>query len=88
MLGPIGGYSASEDRWPLLIGSIGSTSLEARPELFVFSKGSPLSHIACLVHFQAAVVTTIGFLKDAPRVKFHGFNVYHKTRLILLKIIF
>ncbi|KAF7135142.1 hypothetical protein RHSIM_Rhsim08G0052000 [Rhododendron simsii] len=32
---------------------------------------------------EAAVVTTIGFLKDAPRVKFHGFNVYHKNRLIL-----
>ncbi|XP_058180330.1 protein MICRORCHIDIA 6-like isoform X3 [Rhododendron vialii] len=32
---------------------------------------------------EAAVVTTIGFLKDAPRMKFHGFNVYHKNSLIL-----
>ncbi|GMP30266.1 hypothetical protein CsSME_00005011 [Camellia sinensis var. sinensis] len=30
-----------------------------------------------------AVVTTIGFLKEAPRVNIHGFNVYHKNRLIL-----
>ncbi|KAK9271675.1 hypothetical protein L1049_002038 [Liquidambar formosana] len=31
----------------------------------------------------AAVVTTIGFLKDAPYVNIHGFNVYHRNRLIL-----
>ncbi|XP_028118752.1 protein MICRORCHIDIA 6-like isoform X9 [Camellia sinensis] len=30
-----------------------------------------------------AVVTTIGFLKEAPRVNIHGFNVYYKNRLIL-----
>ncbi|KAJ4712371.1 protein MICRORCHIDIA 6 [Melia azedarach] len=32
---------------------------------------------------EGKVVTTIGFLKDAPRVSIHGFNVYHKNRLIL-----
>lgn len=52
-----------------------------------FVHRSPLSHIAFLVHFQAAVVTTIGFLKDAPRVNCHGFNIYHKNRLILVRII-
>lgn len=30
------------------------------------------------------VVTTIGFLKEAPDVNIHGFNVYHKNRLILV----
>ncbi|XP_023765045.1 protein MICRORCHIDIA 6 [Lactuca sativa] len=29
------------------------------------------------------VVTTIGFIKEAPVVNIHGFNVYHKNRLIL-----
>ncbi|XP_028118756.1 protein MICRORCHIDIA 6-like isoform X13 [Camellia sinensis] len=33
--------------------------------------------------FREAVVTTIGFLKEAPRVNIHGFNVYYKNRLIL-----
>lgn len=33
---------------------------------------------------QGQVVTTIGFLKDAPQVYVHGFNVYHKNRLILV----
>ncbi|KAJ4960510.1 hypothetical protein NE237_020420 [Protea cynaroides] len=32
---------------------------------------------------EAAILTTIGFLKDAPHVNVHGFNVYHKNRLIL-----
>ncbi|XP_027192262.1 protein MICRORCHIDIA 6-like isoform X3 [Cicer arietinum] len=32
---------------------------------------------------EAIVVTTIGFLKEAPEVSIHGFNVYHKNRLIL-----
>ncbi|KAF5958680.1 hypothetical protein HYC85_005905 [Camellia sinensis] len=41
-------------------------------------------HIANLYHYSLrAVVTTIGFLKEAPRVNIHGFNVYHKNRLIL-----
>uniref|UniRef100_A0A803MG24 Morc S5 domain-containing protein n=1 Tax=Chenopodium quinoa TaxID=63459 RepID=A0A803MG24_CHEQI len=31
------------------------------------------------------VLTTIGFLKEAPDVNIHGFNVYHKNRLILVK---
>ncbi|KAJ0436906.1 putative histidine kinase/HSP90-like ATPase superfamily, morc, S5 domain 2 [Helianthus annuus] len=29
------------------------------------------------------VVTTIGFDKNAPNVNVHGFNIYHKNRLIL-----
>lgn len=29
------------------------------------------------------VVTTIGFLKEAPNVNVHGFCIYHKNRLIL-----
>ncbi|KAL2321807.1 hypothetical protein Fmac_026186 [Flemingia macrophylla] len=32
---------------------------------------------------EAIVVTTIGFVKEAPEVNIHGFNVYHKNRLIL-----
>ncbi|KAK2981552.1 hypothetical protein RJ640_027977 [Escallonia rubra] len=32
---------------------------------------------------EAAVVTTIGFLKEAPHVNIHGFNIYHRNRLIL-----
>ncbi|XP_052109672.1 protein MICRORCHIDIA 6 isoform X5 [Arachis duranensis] len=32
---------------------------------------------------ESAVVTTIGFVKEAPEVNVHGFNIYHKNRLIL-----
>lgn len=32
---------------------------------------------------EGEVITTIGFLKEAPQVNIHGFNVYHKNRLIL-----
>ncbi|KAK4270770.1 hypothetical protein QN277_019542 [Acacia crassicarpa] len=32
---------------------------------------------------EGTVVTTIGFLKEAPQVNIHGFVVYHKNRLIL-----
>lgn len=32
---------------------------------------------------EGAVVTTIGFLKEAPQINVHGFCVYHKNRLIL-----
>nr|XP_043637700.1 protein MICRORCHIDIA 6-like [Erigeron canadensis]XP_043637701.1 protein MICRORCHIDIA 6-like [Erigeron canadensis] len=32
---------------------------------------------------EGEVVTTIGFLKEAPVVNIHGFNIYHKRRLIL-----
>ncbi|XP_031403548.1 protein MICRORCHIDIA 6 isoform X1 [Punica granatum] len=32
---------------------------------------------------EGQVVTTIGFLKEAPLLNIHGFNVYHKNRLIL-----
>ncbi|CAH2036892.1 unnamed protein product [Thlaspi arvense] len=34
-------------------------------------------------HEQAEVVTTIGFLKEAPKVNLSGFCVYHKNRLIM-----
>ncbi|KAK1281453.1 hypothetical protein QJS04_geneDACA002782 [Acorus gramineus] len=30
-----------------------------------------------------SLITTIGFLNEAPEVNIHGFNVYHKNRLIL-----
>jgi len=36
-------------------------------------------HLYCVI-----VITSIGFLKEAPHVGFHGFNVYHKNRLILV----
>ncbi|XP_021891957.1 protein MICRORCHIDIA 6 isoform X1 [Carica papaya] len=32
---------------------------------------------------EAKVVTTIGFLKEAPHVNIHGFCIYHQNRLIL-----
>ncbi|XP_065875223.1 protein MICRORCHIDIA 6-like isoform X2 [Euphorbia lathyris] len=32
---------------------------------------------------EGQVITTIGFMKEAPRVNIHGFSVYHKNRLIL-----
>ncbi|XP_010532289.1 PREDICTED: protein MICRORCHIDIA 6 [Tarenaya hassleriana] len=32
---------------------------------------------------EGEVVTTIGFLKEAPKVNIHGFCVYHKNRLIM-----
>ncbi|KAG8635011.1 protein MICRORCHIDIA 6 isoform X2 [Manihot esculenta] len=32
---------------------------------------------------QTAVITTIGFLKEAPDVNVHGFNIYYRNRLIL-----
>uniref|UniRef100_A0A5B6ZI37 Putative MORC family CW-type zinc finger protein 3 isoform X1 n=1 Tax=Davidia involucrata TaxID=16924 RepID=A0A5B6ZI37_DAVIN len=32
---------------------------------------------------EGKIITTIGFLKEAPHVNIHGFNVYHKNRLIL-----
>ncbi|XP_073036103.1 protein MICRORCHIDIA 6-like [Primulina eburnea] len=34
-------------------------------------------------NLEDSVTTTIGFLKEAPQVNIHGFNVYHKNRLIL-----
>ena len=37
---------------------------------------------------QVPVLTTIGFLKDAPHVNIHGFNVYHRNRLILVSFLF
>lgn len=36
---------------------------------------------------QVSVITTIGFLKEAPHVNIHGFNVYHKNRLILVTLL-
>ncbi|CAK7325067.1 unnamed protein product [Dovyalis caffra] len=35
---------------------------------------------------EGEVLTTIGFLKEAPHVTVHGFNVYHKNRLILASV--
>ncbi|WRX20107.1 Morc [Theobroma cacao] len=32
---------------------------------------------------EAVVVTTIGFVKEAPSVNIHGYCIYHKNRLIL-----
>ncbi|KAH9324386.1 hypothetical protein KI387_004564, partial [Taxus chinensis] len=32
---------------------------------------------------EVNVITTIGFTKEAPLVNVHGFNVYHKNRLIM-----
>eukprot|EP00250_Pteridium_aquilinum_P010246 c19241_g1_i2 orf=507-2678(-) len=32
---------------------------------------------------EVSVITTIGFAKEAPLVSVHGFNVYHKNRLIM-----
>eukprot|EP01018_Ginkgo_biloba_P035797 Gb_08466 [translate_table: standard] len=32
---------------------------------------------------KGSVVTRIGFTKEAPLINVHGFNVYHKNRLIL-----
>ncbi|KAJ7558433.1 hypothetical protein O6H91_04G038800 [Diphasiastrum complanatum] len=32
---------------------------------------------------EVSVITTIGFTKEAPMVNVHGFNVYHKNRLIM-----
>ncbi|KAJ6849599.1 protein MICRORCHIDIA 6 [Iris pallida] len=32
---------------------------------------------------MAEVISTIGYLKEAPNVSIHGFNIYHKNRLIL-----
>ncbi|WCJ19490.1 Histidine kinase- DNA gyrase B- and HSP90-like ATPase family protein [Euphorbia peplus] len=32
---------------------------------------------------EGQVITTIGFVKEAPLIHVHGFNVYHKNRLIL-----
>ncbi|XP_071686500.1 protein MICRORCHIDIA 6-like isoform X2 [Rutidosis leptorrhynchoides] len=32
---------------------------------------------------EGSVITTIGFIKEAPLSNVHGFNVYHKNRLIL-----
>lgn len=33
---------------------------------------------------QGEVVTTIGFLKEAPKINLNGFCVYHKNRLIMV----
>ncbi|XP_065875300.1 protein MICRORCHIDIA 6-like [Euphorbia lathyris] len=32
---------------------------------------------------EGQVITTIGFIKEAPRINIHGFSIYHKNRLIL-----
>ncbi|KAM0826195.1 hypothetical protein ACQ4PT_069044 [Festuca glaucescens] len=33
---------------------------------------------------EADVITTIGFLKGAPKLNIYGFNIYHRNRLILV----
>ncbi|PWZ10307.1 Protein MICRORCHIDIA 6 [Zea mays] len=38
---------------------------------------------SCGIIREAEVLTTIGFLKGAPTISVHGFNIYHKNRLIL-----
>ncbi|WZZ58043.1 hypothetical protein YC2023_058150 [Brassica napus] len=35
-------------------------------------------------HEEGEVVTTIGFLKEAPKINLNGFCVYHKNRLIMV----
>ncbi|CAK9272829.1 unnamed protein product [Sphagnum jensenii] len=35
------------------------------------------------INKETSVITTIGFTKEAPMVNVHGFNVYHKNRLIM-----
>nr|AGT16253.1 hypothetical protein SHCRBa_190_D01_F_220 [Saccharum hybrid cultivar R570] len=43
------------------------------------------NHLANRLRYslRAEVLTTIGFLKGAPTISVHGFNIYHKNRLIL-----
>lgn len=33
---------------------------------------------------QVEIITAIGFLKEAPHANTHGFNIYHRNRLILV----
>lgn len=49
-------------------------------EVFVFN--------ISFLYFQSEVVTFIGFLEDAPNIDVHGFSVYHKNRLILVRIVY
>uniref|UniRef100_A0A0E0E1X6 4Fe-4S ferredoxin-type domain-containing protein n=1 Tax=Oryza meridionalis TaxID=40149 RepID=A0A0E0E1X6_9ORYZ len=35
------------------------------------------------INIEVDVITTIGYLRGAPKLDIHGFNVYHKNRLIL-----
>ncbi|XP_052181317.1 protein MICRORCHIDIA 6-like isoform X7 [Diospyros lotus] len=62
--------------------------------LHQFGEGHFMSNLSMLLQWspysteaellkQGKVVTAIGFLKEAPHVNIHGFNVYHKNRLIL-----
>lgn len=66
--------------WIVLCGSV----VEYR------SIASELKYRQCILYKPASggvsegeIITTIGFLKEAPLVNHHGFNVYHKNRLIL-----
>lgn len=34
-------------------------------------------------HKDVSVLTTVGFTKEAPMVNVHGYNIYHKNRLIM-----
>lgn len=64
------------------------TSMYARTRLCALDVfHSKIIHFTELsVNLQGQVVTTIGFLKEAPHVDVHGFNVYYKNRLILVTI--
>ncbi|XP_015694087.1 protein MICRORCHIDIA 6-like isoform X2 [Oryza brachyantha] len=35
------------------------------------------------INIEIDIITTIGYLRGAPKLDIHGFNVYHKNRLIL-----
>uniref|UniRef100_A0A0D9WTN6 Morc S5 domain-containing protein n=1 Tax=Leersia perrieri TaxID=77586 RepID=A0A0D9WTN6_9ORYZ len=35
------------------------------------------------INAEVDVITTIGYLRGAPKLDVHGFNIYHKNRLIL-----
>uniref|UniRef100_A0A0E0LBJ5 Morc S5 domain-containing protein n=1 Tax=Oryza punctata TaxID=4537 RepID=A0A0E0LBJ5_ORYPU len=39
------------------------------------------------INIEVDVITTIGYLRGAPKLDIHGFNVYHKNRLILANFI-
>jgi branched-subunit amino acid transport protein AzlD len=43
--------------------------------------------VVCYCPFpQVSVLTTVGFTKEAPMVNVHGYNIYHKNRLIMVTI--
>ena len=48
---------------------------------------SCFSFLHSLWLIQAGVLTTIGFLNGSPTISVHGFNIYHKNRLILVSFL-